>query len=277
MYHNDTIIIIIFEKQILIMRFLENISEKELNASFRKFNREAPARYLPSVSIDTVIFSFHDSDLKVLILRFGNSGYSMLPGGYIGKKEALDDAAARILKERTGVDEIYLEQFYTSGQTGRSKDSRIRRLLKGSGVNLPADNWFERRYISVCYYALINGTKVSLVTQEINPGYSWCSINLLPDLLYDHNTIVNKAVERLQHDIDHKLAGFNLLDETFTMKDIQDLYEAVFRKEFTRTNFQRTMLGLGILDRLEKKKTGKPHKSPFLYRFKRTITNIEKE
>jgi len=179
-------------------RLLENISERKLLAGFNKFIRQAPRKYLPSVSVDTVIFRFHNSRLEVLIFRFGNSKYSMLPGGYIGKKEDLDDAAYRILKERTGLEEIYLEQFYTVGKSNRLADPRLKRILTRSGVVLHPGNWFSQRFISVCYYALIGGEEVKPETESHNYSYSWYDIKSVPDLIYDHNLIIEKAVEKLQ-------------------------------------------------------------------------------
>jgi 8-oxo-dGTP diphosphatase len=85
------------------------------------------------------------------------------------------------------------------------------------------------------------------VTEPYNHDYSWCEIQIIPDLLYDHNLIIEKALERLQYDIIQKLVGSNLLNATFTMKELQDLYEAIFQRKFIRTNFQRKMLSLDIL------------------------------
>src|SRR5690349_6016299 len=94
---------------------------KEFVNSVSGFLKEAEKIYLPGVSIDTVVFGFHNDKLKVLLIRYGNMPYFNLPGGFVKKKESLDDAALRILKERTGLKNIYLEQFYTSGSVERSQ------------------------------------------------------------------------------------------------------------------------------------------------------------
>jgi len=91
----------------------------------------------------------------------------------------------------------------------------------------------------------------------------------LPPLLFDHTTIIEKALSRLQSDMDQKLLSNNLLNEPFTMSDLQKLYEAVFQKKFTRSNFQRKMLKRDILARVGKKYEGRAHKAPYLYRFKK--------
>ena len=112
------------------MSFLKNVSEHAFEGGIRTFLETAPALYLPGVSIDTVIFSFHNEQLKVLLLRFGNTPHFNLPGGFIKKEEHLDDAARRILQERTGLKNIYLEQFYTAGNTARSSNAVVHEVLK---------------------------------------------------------------------------------------------------------------------------------------------------
>ena len=249
------------------MSLQQKAHEKKFETGLREFIETAPGIFLSGVSIDTVIFSFHNDTLKVLLLRFGHTPYFSLPGGFIKKEENLDDAALRILQERTGLENIYLEQFYTAGNTIRSRDSIIHDTLKKFTGGLPSNNWLEQRFISVCYYALVDETKVAPQTEPFVTEFKWIDVNKIPKLLYDHKLIVTKAQTRLQADLDEKLIGFNLMNETFTMAELQSLYEAVYQKKFVRTNFQRKMLSLNVLDRLDKQYNGKAHKAPYLYRF----------
>jgi hypothetical protein len=122
----------------------------------------------------------------------------------------------------------------------------------------------------VCYYALIDDTKVKPSGEVIFGEFKWFDINRLPKLIFDHSLIIKKALATLQSDLDEKLVGSNLLSETFTMNELQRLYEAVYQEKLVRTNFQRKMLGLGVLERLEKQYNGKSHKAPYLYRFCKT-------
>jgi hypothetical protein len=113
-------------------------------------------------------------------------------------------------------------------------------------------------------------------SSDINPSVidyfisesRWSAISDMPDLLFDHKLIIEKAVLKLQADLDKKLLEYNMLPKEFTMGDLQKLYEAVFQRSFTRANFQRRMLSLGILERLGKKFDGGAHKAPYLYRVK---------
>lgn len=249
------------------MSYLKNISDSGLKKGIKDFMKTAPGIYMPGLSLDAVIFGFHDDKLKVLLLRFGDTSYFTLPGGYIKKDEDLDDAALRILQERTGLENVYLEQFYTSGNKSRSKETVAKEIVEKIVGRLPHQHWFEQRFVSVCYYALIDDTKVNPVTEVFFTEVKWFDISNLPKLLYDHNLIITKALNRLQSDLDEKLVGFNLMSETFTMAQLQKLYEAVYQRKFVRTNFQRKMLGMNVLKRLEKQYNGKAHKAPYLYRF----------
>lgn len=242
----------------------KKVIEEEITQYFEQFKDN----YLAHVSIDTVIFSFHEEKLNVLLLNYTDVPCYCLPGGYIRNEEDIDDAALRILKERTGMENIYLDQFYTTGKANRVVGSLVLETIRKITGNNPAFNWFEQRFVSICYYAIIDETKVSLKTEPLINDYRWMDVQQLPQLLFDHNFIIAKAIAKLQADLDQKLIASNLLNETFTMGQLQKLYEAVFQKKFARNNFQRKMLSLDILERLDKHFSGKAHKAPYLYRFK---------
>lgn len=226
--------------------------------------------FVPGVSINTVLFSYHNGTLNVLLLQFATTESYMLPGGFIKKKEDIDDAALRILRERTGLENIYLEQYYIAGKASRTEDQIVKNILKQ--FELPdLDDWFKQRTISACYYALVDELKLQpVVTEKFISEFKWMDVNELPDLLFDHNEIIEKAMNRLQLDMDRKLISNNLLKEPFTMADLRRLYQAVYQKKFTRSNFQRKMLGLGILNRVGKKQEGQANKAPYLYKFKKS-------
>jgi ADP-ribose pyrophosphatase YjhB (NUDIX family) len=243
------------------------IPKNELRQMTVQFLQTAPDIFLPALSVDTVIFGFHNAKLKVLLSAIGDPPYYSLPGGFVRKDEDLDDAALRILQERTGFANIYLEQFYTSGKKDRSSEKILKDVMEKVVGKVPNLEWFSQRFVSVCYYALIDDTKVKPATQAFFTPFKWVDVSRIPKLIFDHNLIAKKALQRLQSDLDEKLVGFNLMSETFTMNELQKLYEAVYQQKLVRTNFQRKMLGLGVLERLEKHYNGKAHKAPYLYRF----------
>jgi ADP-ribose pyrophosphatase YjhB (NUDIX family) len=225
--------------------------------------------YLPHIAFDSVIFGFSKGKLKILLMEYHDTGWLALPGGFVRKDEDLDEAAKRGLKERTGLDNIYLEQFYTFGNMGRFRPEVMQSILAANGFFLDPDHWMLDRFISVSYFALIDFEKVILTPDELSDSIAWYEIENLPDLILDHSAIVAKALQTLRENLERKLIGGNLLPERFTMNELQQVYEAIFGQKLRRTTFQRKMLGLDILERHEKLYTGKSHKAPYLYSFRK--------
>lgn len=225
--------------------------------------------YLPNLAYDSVIFGFNGKQLKILILEYHNTELFALPGGFVKVYENLNDAVARGLKERTGLDAIYLEQFYTFGDTVRHRPEIMKRILEASGNIVSDDHWLLDRFVSVAYYALINYEEVMPKPDALSDSISWYPIDELPPLMLDHEFIVQKAVQTLRENLERKLIGINLLPAKFTMKELQQMYEAILGEKLRRTTFQRKILGLDILERHEKLFLGTANKAPYLYSFKK--------
>ena len=224
-------------------------------------------KYIPHLSIDCVIFGFHGEQLKVLLPKVKSLDLWALPGGYVQKDEDLEEAAQRILEERTGLKDIYLEQFYTFGKAKRSTGESLKKMLLANDFVIDESSWVFGRFVSIGYYALVDFSKVVTKTGIYDEYCEWYDIHQLPYLAFDHAEIIQKALETLRFMLDDKLLGLNLLPETFTMKELQILYETILDKPLRRDNFQRKILAMGILERIEKKFTGAAHKAPYLYKF----------
>ena len=225
------------------------------------------ADFLPGLAIDAVIFGFHQGQLKVLLLEYHNTRLLALPAGFVQVTENLDDAARRVLAERTGLSDIYLEQFYVFGDLDRYDPAPMRAIMEAKGLTPNESHWLLRRFVSVGYYALIDFTKAVPIPDILSDRCDWYDLANLPPLMLDHQKIVQKALDTLRTDLDRKLIGFSLLAETFTMADLQNLYETILDQKLHRSAFQRKMLSLGILERLDKQYSGGAHKAPYLYRF----------
>lgn len=232
--------------------------------------------FIRQLSIDSVIFGYQELELKVLVSKVDiTHSVWTLPGGFIRQEESIDLAAKRILEERTGLKNIYLEQYRVFGEPSRvnhevfeglsaMKDEWIKKgILDESSIE-----WLTKRFVSIGYYALVDINKVSPKKGMLDASVGWYNVKELPTMIMDHNEMVTYALETLRQNLDQKLIGFNLLPETFTMREVQELYEAVYDKPFARNNFQKKMLDLNVLERLEKKFTGAQNKAPYLYRFK---------
>lgn len=224
--------------------------------------------HLNHLAYDCVVFGFSEGKLKILILEYFDTGLFALPGGFIKTEEDLDDAVQRGLQERTGLKDIYLEQFYTFGAANRNQTGEMEVILKSNFTDLTEYSWILDRMISIAYYALINIEVVTPSPDVLADSCQWYDLEALPKLIQDHEKIVNKALSVLQDNLDKKLQGVNLLPEKFTMNQLQKVYEAILGEKLHRGAFQRKMLGLGNLERHEKKYSGAAHKAPFLYSFK---------
>jgi ADP-ribose pyrophosphatase YjhB (NUDIX family) len=225
--------------------------------------------YLPHIAYDSVIFGFSEGDLKILIMEYHNTGLFALPGGFVQLQENLNDAVLRGLHERTGLTDIYLEQFYTFGDLSRFEPEVMRTLLEANGIQ-PDDGyqWMLDRFVSVAYYALINYEDVTPRPDALSDSCEWYPVNELPKLILDHQLIVEKAIQTLRDNLDRKLVGGNLLPKKFTMNELQNVYEAILGTKLRRTTFQRKMLAAEVLTRHEKHFSGKAHMAPYLYSFK---------
>lgn len=232
--------------------------------------------YIPNLSIDCVVFGYEAGELKVLLSKPKYApDFWALPGGYVAKTQGIDQAAASILKERTHLEDIFLEQFRVFGGEGRIVDNPFRNLARAGlraldPVKFDEEviNWMTGRFISIGYFALVDISQVRPSVGELEEALAWFGLGSIPSLTYDHQEIIEEALQSLRQDLDRRLIGFALLPETFTMKELQVLYEAIFARQFPMNNFQKKMLDMGVLERLEKKFTGGSHKAPYLYRLK---------
>lgn len=221
-------------------------------------SNEAWEIYIPNLSIDCVVFGFHDGVVKVLIVKMKEKNLWALPGGYILKKENIKEAANRILKQRTGAENIYLQQFRVFSDLNRSE---------GFFETFENTIWHKQRFLSIGFYALVDFSTISLVVDKFSDACEWVAIDELPELMMDHQYIFDKALLTLRKELNYKPIGFNLLPEKFTMPELQKLYEIILGKKLNRGNFFRKMLRYDILIKLDESRKGGAHKAPDLYKF----------
>ncbi|MDF0707457.1 NUDIX domain-containing protein [Muricauda sp. 334s03] len=237
----------------------------EYKEYIEKFFNQGHKHYLSHISIDCVVFGFHENELKVLLLNMKNLNSWVLPGGFILKDEEMETAVKRILTERTGLTDIFLHQFQTFGGLSRSSFTVPELFFKN--LQIKKDSWMFDRFISVGYYALVEYSKVKPIPDILSEKCEWFNVHDLPELAHDHRHIFDEAWQSLRFWINHYPIGYNLLPEKFTMPDLQKLYETILDRKLDRRNFQRKMLATGILNRLNEVKPGVAHKAPYLYTF----------
>src|SRR5476651_908879 len=176
------------------------LTKKELIA----YCANARENYLPHISIDCVVFGFHEGLMKVLLLKVKNEGGWYLPGGFLLKKEPIEMAANRILKERTGLDEIFLQQFHVFGDPERSKEhfEMYKDMLPA------AQNWFVNRFLTIGYYALVDFSHVNPTADIHSETCTWYYIKEVPELKLDHSLIFKTALDTLRLHLSYQPIGY---------------------------------------------------------------------
>lgn len=215
--------------------------------------KEFPDSIIDALSIDCLIFGFKKSELDILLVQHAegiSKGRWALPGGWIKYNESSDDAAARILRDLTGVSKIYLEQLRVFGKVDRYPTNRV---------------------ITIAYYALVKPENYTLDPGSTASAVKWFKIGDVPELPYDHKDILTSGLNHLKHKVRHEPIGFNLLPKKFTLLQLQELYEAILEKKLDKPNFRRKLMKMNLLDPCEEKQTDVSHRAASLYRFDKKI------
>ena len=200
------------------------------------------------VALDCIIFGFDKKELKLLVIKRDfepAKGNWSLVGGFLKPDEDLDASAKNILQHLTGLSDIFMEQLHCFGTVNRDPGERV---------------------ISVAYYALI---KLEEHDQELVESHNgkWFTLDEMPDLIFDHNEMIIKALHRLRQKARYQPIGFELLPDKFTIPELQLLYEVIHQTNFDRRNFSKKILSKGILKKLNEKQKNTSKKGAFLYRF----------
>lgn len=202
------------------------------------------------VAVDCIILGYDitGKELKLLLIKRSfepGKGKWSLAGGFVDGNESLDEAASRILYNLTGLENVYMEQSFTYGAVGRDPGDRV---------------------VSTSYFALIKIEKIDLELKEMY-GAHWRSISDLPDLIFDHRNMVDRVLDELQYQIKVRPVGFELLPEKFTLVQLHELYEAIYRRRIDKRNFRKKIITMNLLEKLEEKEKLTSKKGAFYYRF----------
>jgi len=231
-------------------------------------------KFLANVSVDCVIFGFDFERLNVVLVEREYddpvSGEIIirdytLAGYHIFEDEDLDNAAYRILKDRTGLENIYLEQFATFGKTDRIAKLKDKLWLKF------IQKGFADRVLTVGYYALIDSTKVKLYSYDSKINWFPVDVALTMDLAFDHQEILQKALETLRNKVRTEPIAFELLPECFTLTQLQNLYQAITGNTIDKRNFRKKKLQMPFIVPMKEKQEGVAHRPARLFHFDRDI------
>lgn len=223
--------------------------------------------FVEHISVDCAIFAFHHKKLRILLLKYPELDRWSLPGGFVFEDEDLDSAAERVLFERTDRENLFLQQFYTFGGINRTDNNVHQILLKNKGIEVPKSHWIFQRFVTVGYCSLVDFTVSHQFPDSFNEECRWFEVEKLPQMAFDHAMIISKGIDFLRTGVDTLTVAKHLLPEKFTMNELQQLHEVILQTSFRRNNFQRKILSMSILQRLEKLFDGSANKAPYLYRF----------
>lgn len=200
------------------------------------------------VGLDCVIFGFHEGELSLLLLKRNfepAKGEWSLMGGFLRHDESIDEAAKRVLKELTGLENVYMEQIGIFGEIDRDPGERV---------------------ISAVYYALININEYDRELVQKHNAH-WVKINELPPLIFDHPQMVSKARELMKQKAEMEPIGFNLLPKLFTLTQLQSLYEAIFGEVIDKRNFRKKIAEMGFIEKTDKIDKSTSKRGAALYKF----------
>ena len=200
------------------------------------------------VAVDCVIFGFDKEQLKLLLVKRSRppeEGNWSLMGGFLQVQETLEEAAQRILTKWTGLELVFLEQFYAFSDIHRDPGERV---------------------VSSAFYALI---KIDESDKELTKKYGaeWFDIDKIPPLIFDHEKMVAMALNIIRHKSRFEPIGFELLPEKFTIPQLQKLYEAILQQKLDNANFRKKILSLKILKKLNEKEKGFSKRGAFYFQF----------
>jgi len=205
-----------------------------------------------ALTVDCVVFGLDDEDLKVLLIQRDLEPFAgkwALPGGFVRVEETLERAARRELAEEAGLSDVFLEQLYTFGDDVE-RDPR-------------------ERVVTVAYYALVNIRDHTVRAATDARDAAWFAVTDVPALAFDHDDILQAALERLKGKVTYQPIGFKLLPEKFTLSQLQHLYETILERPLDKRNFRRKILSMDVLEETDEIQKDVAHRAARLYRFDR--------
>lgn len=203
----------------------------------------------PALATDCVIFGFDGGELKLLLIERENEPFKnkwALPGGFVFMEETTEACAKRILMEKVGIKHVFIEQLYTFSEVDRDPRERI---------------------ISVSYFALVNKHQYEVIAGRDTVKAEWFELSRLPKLAFDHAKIVKMAIQRLKGKVSYQPIGFELLNEKFTLTQLQAVYEAILETTIDKRNFRKKILSMGLLIALDEKEKNVARKAAYYYKF----------
>lgn len=241
-----------------------------MQEDIRKYIETLEKKAIPQLSLNCVIMGFHERILKVVVnqIKAGDAILMVLPGGYVKQREDLTEAVERTVKESTGLENMLFRQFAVFGKASRSFANE---LAEKAGPRFGFDqsllNLLSKRFISLCYIALVDYRSIDLKPTEFFESAQWLPVDQADMLAMDHADILLGARKFLVKEMLYTPIPSNLLPPQFTLPDLLALVESILYRRIDRPNFRRKILSTGMLEKVGVDNSGKS-KPADLYRFK---------
>lgn len=232
----------------------------------KEFFEQGSEHYLPDLSVDLVVIGYQDNSLKCLLLKLGKKW--LLPGGFIKMNESVDDAAARVLMERTHLEDPHLKFLAVFGAADRNFGNEFNDFFEEKHISQDKHSWFNRRFVTLAFYSLVDIKITFPRVGNFDEDFCWFDFDALPEMWMDHKSIVTEARNRLKNDIKQEQITYNLLPKDFTMPELHQLHELILEEKIDRSRFQKKMLASGRFLRLPMIQKETPGRNPYQYRIK---------
>lgn len=206
--------------------------------------------YECTITVDCAVYGFQDGILKLLLVKRASDVYEeswLLPGGIVQENQTAEEAASHVLYSLTDIDNVHHEQVKIYSDINRHPVKRV---------------------ITVCFYALVKPENHPVIAKKNVSEIKWFPIDQIPQMSFDHNQLAQDSLEKLKVNLESRLLLGELLPEKFTLKELQDLYEAILEESLDRRNFRKRLLQKGLIDKVGEKKQGVKG-GPDLYKWKK--------
>ena len=241
-----------------------------MNEEIKRHLQTIQNEAIPQLSINCVIFGFHEKELKVIVnkIELGETIILLLPGGFIKQTEDVNDTVRRVVSDSTGLENILFRQFAVFGDASRSFGDEYSFFLQPvKGSDEDSLQFVSKRFVTICYLALVDFDKIKLKPAKSLQSLEWLPVGRSKTLDIDHHDIVSSARESLIRELPHLPIASNLLPAEFTLPDLHALVEAILGRPIDRANFRRKILKSGMILKVGQDASGKRRPAD-LYTFK---------
>ncbi|MEM7380845.1 MAG: NUDIX domain-containing protein [Bacteroidota bacterium] len=230
--------------------------------------REDIPKFIPQLSVNCMIFRFCDQKLQVSVVQPIKSDFWAIPGGFVYQDESIEEAARRTIVEHTQVSDLILSQFGTYGQADRNFKEEFSAFAE-SLIAPDIYEWLSNRFVTIGYYSILGDLTIELRKNPLFEKVQWMNIEDIEQLALDHTDLVMEARKVMARELLSKPLLLSFMPDTFTIPELQKLYEAILGRSVDRGNFRQKMLKSKSLVKIGPSQAKTKSRPPDLYKLDR--------